>query len=99
MKSRILRDIRNRSEFAAAELERLAYRYVTHNESLPLRIRLQAQMALNQMPRMTRLVNVKNRCLETGRGRGVLRDFRLCRYAFRLKALRGELPGVIKSCW
>jgi small subunit ribosomal protein S14 len=25
--------------------------------------------------------------------------FNLCRLCFRLRALRGELPGVIKSSW
>lgn len=99
MKSRILRDIRNRSAFAAAEVQRQAYRYITRNETLPIRTRQLAQLALNAMPRETRLVNIKNRCLETGRGRGVLRDFRLCRFQVRLKALRGDLPGVMKSTW
>jgi small subunit ribosomal protein S14 len=99
MKSRILRDIRNRAAVAANEVQRQAYRYIVRNEQLPARIRLQAQLALNTFPRKTRPAHVKNRCLETGRGRGVLRDFRLCRYQFRLQALRGELPGVMKSTW
>ncbi|RKP09088.1 hypothetical protein THASP1DRAFT_14730 [Thamnocephalis sphaerospora] len=99
MHARILRDLRNRTAVAAFEVQRQAYRHITRNEQLPARIRHQAQLALNAFPHQTRPGNVKNRCLETGRGRGVFRDFRLCRYQFRLKALRGELPGVMKSTW
>lgn len=44
-------------------------------------------------------VRFRNRCNRCGRPRGFLRKFRLCRLCFRLLALRGELPGVIKSSW
>lgn len=40
-----------------------------------------------------------NRCRVCGRPRGFLRKFQLCRLCFRQLALRGELPGVIKSSW
>ncbi|OZJ04558.1 hypothetical protein BZG36_02709 [Bifiguratus adelaidae] len=99
MRSRVLRDMRNRASVANNELTRQAYRYITRNETLPARTRHQAQLALNAMSNETAAVHVKNRCLETGRARGVFRDFRLCRFQFRLKALNGELPGVKKASW
>ena len=40
-----------------------------------------------------------NRCKVCGRPRGYLRQFGMCRICFRMKALRGEIPGVIKSSW
>ncbi len=40
-----------------------------------------------------------NRCKVCGRPRGFMRKFQLCRLCFRQLALRGELPGVIKSSW
>lgn len=40
-----------------------------------------------------------NRCKICGRPRGFLRKFQMCRLCFRQLALRGELPGVIKSSW
>jgi small subunit ribosomal protein S14 len=40
-----------------------------------------------------------NRCPICGRPRGYLRKFGLCRICFRNMALKGELPGVIKSSW
>ncbi|MCH7472294.1 type Z 30S ribosomal protein S14 [bacterium] len=41
----------------------------------------------------------RNRCELTGRPRGYLRYFRICRNKFRELALRGFLPGVTKSSW
>jgi small subunit ribosomal protein S14 len=44
-------------------------------------------------------VRQHNRCKRCGRPRGFLRKFELCRLCFRQLALRGDLPGVIKSSW
>jgi len=40
-----------------------------------------------------------NRCTVTGRRRAFMRRFGLSRIEFRERALRGELPGVIKASW
>ena len=40
-----------------------------------------------------------SRCRLCGRPRGYLRKFALCRIHFRDLALRGEIPGVVKSSW
>lgn len=44
-------------------------------------------------------VRVRNRCGICGRPRGYIRRFGLCRICFRQEALRGHLPGVVKSSW
>jgi small subunit ribosomal protein S14 len=44
-------------------------------------------------------VRQHNRCRLCGRPRGYLRKFAMCRICFRSLALRGEVPGVIKSSW
>jgi small subunit ribosomal protein S14 len=41
----------------------------------------------------------RNRCFRCGRPRGYIRKFHLCRICFRLLALAGEIPGVIKASW
>ena len=41
----------------------------------------------------------RNRCKQCGRSRAFLRQFDLCRVCFRNLALRGDIPGVIKSSW
>ncbi|MBI2590158.1 type Z 30S ribosomal protein S14 [Candidatus Berkelbacteria bacterium] len=40
-----------------------------------------------------------NRCGICGRNRSYLRAFGLCRICFREKAVRGEIPGIVKSSW
>ncbi len=44
-------------------------------------------------------VRQRNRCSVCGRPRSFLRKFGLCRICFRLLALQGYLPGVIKASW
>ena len=41
----------------------------------------------------------KNRCLITGRGRGVYRKFGVSRIVLRELALRGMVPGMRKASW
>ncbi|KAF4574809.1 40S ribosomal protein mrp2, mitochondrial [Pleurotus pulmonarius] len=96
---RVLRDIKARELVRANEVARRAYLYVARNQALPPQVRHQAQLQLNTFGRYTRPTTVKNRCHETGRGRGIMSEFGLCRFQFRLKALKGELPGVQKASW
>ena len=44
-------------------------------------------------------VRQRNRCPICGRPRGYMRKFDMCRICFRNLALRGEIPGVVKSSW
>ncbi|HZS92608.1 MAG TPA: type Z 30S ribosomal protein S14 [Chloroflexota bacterium] len=44
-------------------------------------------------------VQHRNRCQICGRPRAVYRKFGLCRICLRERALRGELPGVVKASW
>ena len=52
-------------------------------------------------------VRVRNRCSFIdvnsgkicGRPRGYIRRFGLCRIHFRELALKGQIPGVVKSSW
>ena len=75
----VLRDIKARNGVAANEVTRRAYLYVARNQTLPPKVRYQAQLQLNTFGRYTRPTTVKNRCTESGRGRGVMSEFGLCR--------------------
>jgi small subunit ribosomal protein S14 len=44
-------------------------------------------------------VRKRNRCRVCGRARAYIRKFQMCRICFRGMALRGEIPGVVKSSW
>jgi small subunit ribosomal protein S14 len=40
-----------------------------------------------------------SRCRRCGRPRSFMRRFGLCRICFRMMALNGDLPGVVKASW
>ena len=59
----------------------------------------EAVTKLQKLPRDASPVRVRNRCSMTGRPRGFLRKFGASRVALRELALRGQIPGVVKSSW
>ncbi len=54
---------------------------------------------LQKLPRNASPVRLHNRCALTGRPRGYLRPFGVCRNVFRELAVEGKIPGVRKSSW
>ncbi len=55
--------------------------------------------ALDKLPRNASPVRLKNRCQLTGRPKGYMRHFGICRNMFRDLALDGKIPGVRKASW
>ena len=55
--------------------------------------------AIAKLPRNASPVRLRNRCKITGRPRGYIRQFGLCRNMFRDWALNGKIPGVTKASW
>jgi len=55
--------------------------------------------ALQKLPKNSSKVRVRNRCQLTGRPRGFMRQFGICRNQFRELALEGRIPGVKKASW
>ena len=54
---------------------------------------------LDKLPRNASPVRLKNRCQHTGRPKGYMRHFGICRVMFRDMALDGKIPGVKKASW
>lgn len=54
---------------------------------------------LQKLPRNSSPVRLKNRCKLTGRPKGYMRDFGICRNQFREMALMGKIPGITKASW
>ena len=55
--------------------------------------------ALDKLPRNALPVRLHNRCKLTGRPKGYMRKFGLCRNKFREMALDGKIPGITKASW
>ena len=58
-----------------------------------------AQVKLQKLPRDTSPVRQQRRCQITGRPHAVYRKFGLCRNKLREAAMRGDVPGLVKSSW
>jgi len=70
-KAQLLRDIRKRISADQFEVQRRAFLYVARNTALSNTVRHKAQLGLNALNGGEgRMHAVKNRCVETGRGRG-----------------------------
>ncbi|GEL70575.1 30S ribosomal protein S14 [Myxococcus virescens] len=98
-KSKVARNAQRKALVAKYAKRRAALKARIRDLTLPDEERRAAQDALASLPRDSNPNRVTNRCALTGRPRGNLRRFGLSRIAFREKALRGEIPGVIKSSW
>ena len=55
--------------------------------------------ALDELPKNSSRVRLKNRCQMTGRPRGYSRYFGISRIALRDMALDGKIPGLRKASW
>ncbi|HLA49304.1 MAG TPA: 30S ribosomal protein S14 [Candidatus Saccharimonadales bacterium] len=83
-------------------LARQAKRQKLVDKYAPKRAELKAAgdlEGLAMLPKNSSPTRLKNRCAETGRPRGYMRQFGLSRIAFREHASKGEIPGVTKSSW
>ncbi|KAK3186739.1 40S ribosomal protein mrp2, mitochondrial [Lecanicillium sp. MT-2017a] len=99
IKARTIRDHTKRKVFEQHEPERQALRYMIRNTTLSPRVRAEAQLQLSQMHCYTRSTQIRNRCIMGGKARGVLSDFKMTRFQFRLQAMAGDIPGVKRASW
>ena len=54
---------------------------------------------LDKLPRNSNPIRLHNRCQLTGRPKGYMRRFGICRNIFRELALDGQIPGLTKASW
>nr|YP_009446419.1 ribosomal protein S14 [Ancoracysta twista]ATY40907.1 ribosomal protein S14 [Ancoracysta twista] len=99
MKHSIRRDQKKRKLFRKQELKRKALQTIIYNEALSQKERWMASIHLNKLPRSGSLTRIKNRCVLTGRGKGVEARFRLSRITLKELALENRLPGLRKASW
>ena len=99
MKKYLYKDLKRRIITSKLELKKRKLKYLFKNNQLPLNVRLEAHSKLNDLPRNSSSVRIKNYCVVSGRSKGVYKYFRLSRIKFRELALNGLLPGVIKASW
>lgn len=76
--------------------EALVKRYAKKREALK---KAGDYLALDKLPRSSSAVRLRSRCKLTGRPRGYMRKFGVCRNQFRQMAADGKIPGLTKASW
>lgn len=97
--SLINREIKRRKlveKYAPKRAELLA---IIKDQSKSDEERYEARLELQRLPRNSNPTRLRNRCVVTGRGRGVYSKFGLTRHKVREMTMRGEIPGMTKASW
>lgn len=79
--------------------KRAALKEIIRNPATSDEDRWEAQVALQKLPRNAAPTRLRNRCGLTGRPHGYYRKFGLSRNMLREAAMRGDIPGLVKSSW
>jgi small subunit ribosomal protein S14 len=97
--STMLRDQKRRKLVAKFKVKRAELLATINDAKASDEERAAARAKLQQLPRDSSPVRLRNRCGLTGRPRGYFRKFGLARNKLREIALRGEVPGLVKASW
>ena len=99
MNNAILKDANLRTLVARLEQQRLLYKAVLQDRNLSQSLRYEFMLKLSKVSKKSSAVRTKNRCVFTGRSKGVLRTFKCSRIALRELVSKGDIVGVTKSSW
>ena len=98
-KSSIQKNLNRKKIVSKFKKKRKDLKKLIMKKDISMEERFKFQSRLNDLPRDGSNVRVRNRCILTGRTRGVYRKFGLSRIKFRELSMSGALPGVVKSSW
>ena len=98
-KSMIAREHKRAQTVAKYAAKRAQLKETINNFDASEEERWDAQIQLQKLPRNASPVRQRRRCQITGRPHGVYRKFGLCRNKLREAAMRGDVPGLVKSSW
>ena len=97
--SSIQKNLNRKKIVSKFENRRKAFKKSIMTKNLSMEERFKIQSKLNDLPRDSSNVRIRNRCKITGRTRGVYRKFGLSRIKLRELTMDGSLPGMVKSSW
>ena|SRR5918997_1384596 len=97
--SKIVRNEQRKKMVEKHAAKRATLKAIINNPNSAVEEVDQAVMQLQKLPRDASPIRVRNRCSQTGRPRAYLRKFGMSRIGLRELALKGQIPGVVKSSW
>lgn len=98
-KSMIAREKKRAKTVEKFAKKRAALKAAVGDKNLSDEERWDAQLKLQALPKNASPVRKQRRCGVTGRPHGVYRKFGLARNKLREAAMRGDVPGLVKSSW
>ncbi len=98
-KSMVARENKRAKTVARFAAKRAALKAVLKDVGATDEEKWEAQVKLQKLPRNASPVRQQRRCQLTGRPHAVYRKFGLCRNKLREAAMRGDVPGLVKSSW
>ncbi|MDC1011306.1 30S ribosomal protein S14 [Methylophilaceae bacterium] len=93
------REIKRRKIVEKYKAKRKVLNEIINNSSATNEERMEARLKLQNLPRNSSPVRLRNRCALTGRPRGVYSKFGIARGKLRDLMMFGEVPGVTKASW
>ena len=97
--SLINRDLKRRKTVKKYAAQRAEIFSVINDKNISEEEQQAARIRLQMLPRNASPVRLRNRCMLTGRPRGVYSKFGLGRSKLREIAMSGEIPGIMKASW
>ena len=98
-KSMIARELKRQKTVEKYAAKRAELKAIIADPNASEDERWDAQVKLQKLPRDSSPVRKQRRCRQTGRPHAVYRKFGLCRNKLREAAMRGDVPGLVKSSW
>ena len=97
--SLINRDLKRRKTVKKYAAQRAEIFAVINDKNMSEEEQQAARIKLQMLPRNASPVRLRNRCMLTGRPRGVYSKFGLGRSKLREIAMSGQIPGIMKASW
>ena len=97
--SMINRELKRQRTAARYAAKRAALKEIIRNPESSPDDQGDAQLKLQKLPRNASPSRQVRRCTLTGRPHAVYRRFGLARTKLREAAMRGDVPGLVKSSW
>ena len=98
-KSMIAREVKRIKTVAKYANKRAELVKAMNDQSLSSEERYEARINFQKLPRNASPSRVVRRCQVTGRPHAVYRKFGLSRIKLREVAMKGDIPGLVKSSW
>tara|TARA_X000000368_G_scaffold309451_1_gene247391 strand:- start:1164 stop:1487 length:324 start_codon:yes stop_codon:yes gene_type:complete len=98
-KSMIAREVKRQKTVERFAAKRAELKKIIADSKSSEEDKFAAREKLQKLPRNANPIRLQRRCQITGRPHAVYRKFGLSRNKLRELAMRGDVPGLVKSSW